>query len=224
MRVMKKLNQSGLVDVYAILFGMSTILLLMALGFGGWAFVERQDYKNNVDQKVAQAIDVALADQKILLDAEAAERAKSPYEQYTTPAEFGSVKIVYPRTWSAHVNESPGASVPVNAYFNPGYVPATNANESFALRLQVSNQTADQLLTNYQSSITQGTAIANAFVAKNVPGASSGWKIDGDIAPNRKGSIVLIPLRDKTISIWTESEAYSADLTNIVLENLTFSP
>ena len=28
-----------------------SVLLVAALGFGGWAFSGRQDYKNNVDQK-----------------------------------------------------------------------------------------------------------------------------------------------------------------------------
>ncbi|MEM6997877.1 MAG: hypothetical protein AAF413_03110 [Patescibacteria group bacterium] len=221
---MKKLNQKGLVDVYAILFGMSTLLLLGAVVFSVWAFMERADYKNNVDEKIAQATEVALEDQKIQLEAEAAEKAKSPYDEYTTPADFGSVKIVYPRTWSAFIDEELSGNTPIDAYFNPNFVPGSSAKASLALRFQVSGRSADQILSSYQSSINSGKVTAKAYEPQNVSGAKSGWRIDGEIVSNKQGALIILPLRDKTISIWTEDRSFIPDLEKAVLENLTYIP
>ena len=49
-----------------------------------------------------------------------------------------------------------------------------------------------------------------------------GARIDGEITTKRTGSVVLLPLRDKTLKIWTESNAYTADFDEI-LTNLSFS-
>jgi hypothetical protein len=48
--------------------------------------------------------------------------------------------------------------------------------------------------------------------------------LSGQIAQQQKGTMVILPLRDKTLEVWTESDAYLSDFKNYVLPNLTFSP
>jgi hypothetical protein len=43
-------------------------------------------------------------------------------------------------------------------------------------------------------------------------------------SPTNNGILVLLPMRDKTLKIWTESTAYFTDFNTYILPNLTFSP
>jgi uncharacterized protein HemX len=57
-----------------------SLLLVAALAFGIWAFGGRQDYKNNVDKKIAAAVAEAKKEQATQLQAQFEEQAKSPYK------------------------------------------------------------------------------------------------------------------------------------------------
>src|SRR3990167_10130003 len=112
---MKKYNQSGgaalvLSDILLIL------ALVAALGFGWWAFSQRQDYKNNFDKKVAEEVAKAQAAQKTQLEQEFAEKEKSPSKSFKGSETYGSVAFDYPKTWSAYVDQS-GGNQPINGYF-----------------------------------------------------------------------------------------------------------
>jgi hypothetical protein len=42
--------------------------------------------------------------------------------------------------------------------------------------------------------------------------------------PTGTGTMVLLPMRDKTLEIWTESNDYLNDFNTYVLPNMTFAP
>jgi hypothetical protein len=48
--------------------------------------------------------------------------------------------------------------------------------------------------------------------------------VKGQIQSDKQGEMVLLPLRDQTLAIWTESTAFENDFNNIILKNFTFSP
>jgi hypothetical protein len=52
---MKISPQAGFASVVMISLVACVVLLLGSLGFGVWAFMSRQDYKNNSDQKAEKA-------------------------------------------------------------------------------------------------------------------------------------------------------------------------
>lgn len=56
---MKTLTQRGAVNVLLLPLILVVLFFLGAVGFGYWAFAEREDYKNNSDQKVAIAVAAA---------------------------------------------------------------------------------------------------------------------------------------------------------------------
>lgn len=205
-----------------------TLALLGALGFGIWAFMSRTDYKTNSDKKSAVAVTKALADQKVKADAEYAEKDKLPYTTYSGPSASGSIKMQYPRTWSAYITEDPQASTPIDAYVHPSFVPnVQDINIAFALRMQVINSTYTDALRQFDSNITQGTVRLEPFAFPGVSG-SLGSKLTGGIKPGSdkvQGTMVLMPLRDKTIKIWTESNsAFGKDFNTAVLANFSFVP
>ncbi len=201
---------------------LSVLFFLGALGFGLWAYNSRQDYKNNTDQKVSAAVDVAQKQTASQKDTEFIEREKEPLKEYKGPEAYGAVDIRYPKTWSGYVAES-GANLPVDGYFYPNFVPGIQSDTNFALRLQVTSRKFSEELKSFDSAVRSGKVKAQPYQPKNVSGVV-GERLDGEIAHGKQGIAILIPVRDKTIKIWTEATQYEKDLLNNVLPNLNFTP
>lgn len=202
----------------------ATVLLLVgAIVFGVWAFMGRQDYKNNVDSKIATAVQ---ANTKTVQAADAktyAEEAKNPLKTYVGPEAYGSVHISYPKTWSAYVSTS-NSGQPFDFYAHPDVVPGTaDQNITYALRAQVVNTSYSNTLSRYSALQKAGqSTVAPYALPKN--SSVLGVRVDGMLANNVKGHMVILPLRDKTLQIWTESDQYVSDFNNIILANASFSP
>ena len=209
-----------------LLFGfiLVTFLLIIFVILTIVFYGQMQDYKTNSDQKSSVAVEQAKKEQEKQLNEQFAEKEKEPLKSYTGPANAAAVKIVYPKTWSLYTVEGPSGNT-LNSYFNPNLVPnVANRDNLFALRLDVSEQPYANILRTFESKVTKGEVKVTPFVASNVKGAETGVRIDGAITNNTTGSMVIIPVRDKTIQLWTESGNYTADFDNFVLKNLTFNP
>jgi hypothetical protein len=221
---MRKLGQSGEMNVLLIPLIVVVLLFFGALGFGYWAFAGRQDYKNNVDQKIAAAVLVSNQQLTSKLNKQFAQEAKNPLTTYAGPEAFGSLKIKYPKTWSSYVAVNEQNQTPVDGYFYPGTVPdITNQNNSFALRVQVLSQSYSQTLQQYQSYVQQGQLKVKPYTLPNVPNVV-GVYMTGQIQAQKQGELVALPLRSQTLLIWTEANGFESDFNNIILKNFTFSP
>lgn len=217
---MRKLDSRG--QMNPLLPGMiiSVMLLIGAAGFGIWAYLEMDSYKNDYETKLDVAIAAKQDELNAKAEAEYTEREKSPYRNYVGPDQFGSINVTYPKTWAAYVDESSSGKL-VDAHFHPNYVPGINTigkNTQYALHLQVLDQSFEQVLKTYASEIKTGKATSQPYAVPNVSGVV-GAKVT--FADN---VIVLLPIRDKTISLETESATYVADFENIILANITFVP
>ncbi len=205
-----------------------SVLLVGAAAFAIWSFMSRQEYKNHSDKLSAEAVAKAEEAQKTKLEAEFVEREKAPYTTYTSPATAGSLSITYPKTWSAHVAEDAATSTDVNGYFHPGFVPKLDIRDfAFALRAEVLDQPYSQSLNSYESSIKAGSIQVAPISLPKVPNVV-GVRMTGTISlSNNKASgvMVLLPLRDKTLKVWTESiSAFGMDFDTIIIPNLSFVP
>lgn len=196
------------------------VFLLISIGFGVWAFMGRQDYKNNVDEKISQAVEVAEENLIIKKDAEFAESYKLPYATFRGPSAFGTLTINYPKTWSNYLNEAGGT--PVDGYMQPSFVSANKTETNFALRYQVVERQYDQEVKTFDSKVKNGKASTSAYRSPKQDSVL-GLRVEGEIDSRKTGVMILIPLRDKTIKIWTEGEEFRADYEKI-LEELTFVP
>lgn len=219
---MNKLNSRGALNALLIPFILVLVLAIGVSVFAIWAYMGREDYKNNTDKKIAAAVEVAKQQTASAKDNEFIEREKEPLKAYNGPAAYGSVVIKYPKTWSAYVAENQGSS-PLDGYFHPGHVPYAQTQNAFALRVQVSSVAYAQELQQLDSSIKAGRATATPINLALVP-AVAGMRIDGELASQKQGSMVLLPLRDKTLKVWTESTQFVDDFNNLILPNLSFSP
>ncbi|MDQ3123336.1 MAG: hypothetical protein M3Q14_01475 [bacterium] len=216
---MHKLNQEGsLLIPFILVF----FLLAGSIGFGAWAYMGRQDYKNNVDAKIQEA--VAAAEDKLSAEKESefTEREKSPYRTYQGPIAFGTVRLTYPKTWSAYVDEGNSDSSSVVGYFHPKFVPDIESETSFALRFEVESTPYDNYMSGVQGAAGSGDVKVSAYRAPKIKSVL-GSRVEGEIDENKQGVMIVLPLRDKTIKIWTEGDSFRGDFTKI-LSQLSFVP
>lgn len=217
-------SQAGYVSGTLIALIVVSVLLVGSLTFGTWAFMSRQDYKNNSDKKAEAAADQRQAEVEKAAAEKFAEEEKKPFTSHKAPDQYGSIEVQYPKTWSAYVRENNSGSTPIDDYFHPHAVPAVDRDDNnIALRVQVVEEVYDRVVRSYESDIRNGKLAASPYSLPKVPNVV-GLRLDGQISRNKQGSLVVLPLRNVTIKIWTESSNYLADFNNIILPNLTFAP
>lgn len=211
-------------SVLVLLLVITGVLLLVATGFGTWAFVKMLDYRNNVDTKIAAAVETTKTQEDQAKDAAFAEQEKSPFRTYAGPTAYGSIKIKYPKTWSAYVIDTRNSSPFIDGYFYPGSVPDTQSQSSaFALRMQLVQDSYSNILNSISSYVRQGQTKVKPYKSLKVPSVI-GSRVDGRLPGNKYGSMVLIPLRNMTLKLWTEAPQFKSDFDKNILPNFTFAP
>jgi hypothetical protein len=216
-------KQAGFISSLLIALIVTVALFIAAAGFGAWAFGSRQDYKLNSDQKVATAVKSAKESTQAEDAATYAEQSKNPLKTHVGPDAFGSVAVQYPKTWSAYVIEN-GNVVPMNDYFHPDFVPDTSkATNAYALRVQIVQSSYSNVMTQYNSLVVAKKVTVTPYKLPKVPSVV-GARVDGQITPQKQGTMIVLPLRNLTLQISTEAADFENDFNNIILPNLTFSP
>ena len=221
---MNRLDQRGAINILLVPLILAVLFFFSALGFGFWAFTSRADYKDNSDQKSAVAVQEAITATQQADAAKYAEEAKKPYDTYIGPAQFGNVTVNYPKTWSAYVEEDEGGSKPINAYLNPNFVPRVgNREASFALRIELVQDSYDSVTNSFSGPLRNGEVTLQPYKLPKVPSVV-GSRIEGQITSKKQGTMIILPLRNMTLKIWTESNDFKADLDAHILPNLSFVP
>lgn len=216
---MHKLNQKG--DLLIALVLVSTVLL-GAIGFGVWAYMGMQDYKNNTDEKIADAVKAAEEELSIEKDAQFAEEYKNPFMTYVGPSQFGSLTVTYPKTWSNYVDESPSGTSELSGIMHPRYVSADDKDTNYAFRYEVVKRSYESEMKTFDSKVKNGKVKVVPYRLAKVE-SILGSRLTGSITSSKEGDMIMLPLRDKTVKIWTEGSDFGADFEK-VLETLTFVP
>lgn len=212
-------RQAGSINVLLIPLILAILFFFGALGFGLWAYSSRADYKNNADAKIAAAVEIAKEKTATEKDNEFIEREKQPLKEYQGPASHGTLSLKYPKTWSAYVDETRT----VDGYFHPNFVPGINGDASYALRVQVVDKSYADELRSFDGDVKQGVTQAVPYKPVNVENII-GTQFTGEIGDNKTGVMILMPLRDKTVKIWTEADQFKADFFDNVMANFKFVP
>lgn len=205
-----------------------SLLGLLTIGgavFGYWAFGERQTYKNDTDQIVAQEVDSAKALQLEQDNARFAEEAKKPLKPYTGPSAFGSVNLLYPKTWSGYIDIAPSGGTEFSALFHPDTVPAQTGRSAaaVALKVEVIATEYSSMMRQRETKVKSGELTATAYVFPKQP-EQIGTRFVGKITSDLTGTEILVPLRDKTIVVTTQTEQFLKDFNENILPNFTFQP
>ena len=209
-------DQRGQLDPLLIPLITTSLFAVAVAIFGLWAYLQYTTERDNTDEAVAIAVAAAEAAQKETLEADFAERSKSPFRSYVSDSSIGSIDIEYPDTWSAYVDEKIGTSSPLNGFFHPSVVSADDTTRH-ALRILVDESDYARGVAAFEDSTTDGSVTAKPLTVAGVTGV----RVDGQIDKDFQGAMVILALRDKTVRVWTESTAYLSDFNGIV-ERLTF--
>jgi hypothetical protein len=221
---MNRLNQRGAMSMLLIPFILLVFFFFGVSGFAIWAFSERGKYKDHSDQEVAVAVQKAITDTQEADALKYAEEAKKPYDTYVGPAAYGNITINYPKTWSAYVAETERGGNPVNGYFQPLVVPSiTDTTRTFALRVELVQQSYATVLNTFRQQVTTSKVTIAPYTLEKVPSVV-GSRVEGQITPKKQGTMVILPLRNMTLKIWTESNDFKSDLDTHILPNMSFVP
>lgn len=213
---MRKLNQTGVLNPLVIPLVITCIILVVASVMAVVYYGKYVDQRDNNQPVIETAVKQAEAAQKKELEADFAEREKLPTGSYTSPSELGSVKLTYPKTWSSYVDLKNEGEI--QYYGHPSYVPAQNVN--YALRMSVTNKSFAQEMKTFEALVKKGDLKATSVQVSGVKGS----RLDGLFKKDQKGSMVVFPLRDKVLKVWTENVEFQGDFDKIVLKSLTFVP
>lgn len=221
---MRKHNQTGSVHTSVLVAGVMSLLFVLTLIMALVFFMGKSDIEKNLDTKVQAGVEAQSKIIEAKKDAELAEKEKSPTKTFTAASTVGSVSFAYPKTYSAYVEEQQsGSTKPLNAYFHPNIVPKDDSKVQYALRVEVTTSSYDTELRSANTSQASGKVKVNAYAAAAVP-SILGSRIDGEFITGKQGILILLPIRDKTLRIWTESKEAFADFEKYVLPSLTFVP
>lgn len=212
-------DQRGSTDPLIIPLAISIVILVMVSGFGIWTYTKYLDASKVEQAEIDQAVQEANAKLTEDLEVAFAEREKSPTKVYKSPQYTGSVEITYPKTWSVYTEEDERGGA-VNAYLNPKEVRNIGSDAPVALRLTVKKEKYSAVAEDYAKQADAGVAKITAI---EVAG-TTGIRVDGQITDDFQGAVVMLPLREKTLKIWTENTSYLNDFNDIVIKNLTFVP
>lgn len=212
---MHSLNQKGMMNPLLIPLIFMCLLAVVFIGGSVKFYNDFVDQRDNNKPKIAAAVETATTAQKTKLDADFIEKEKQPYKTITGPAEFGSVKLTFPKTWSAYVQTD--ATAEYDFYAHPNFVPAKGVN--YALRASVIKRAFFDEVKSYDNQVKKDELRASSVQISG----TTGTRLDGFLEKDIEGSMVLFPIRDKTLAVWTESKDFRSDF-NTILKNLTFVP
>lgn len=193
------------------------LLVVVLTGLTIWFFGLYSDYKNNADSKITTAVDQARADQQKADEQKFMEREKLPTRTFTGPADLGSVTFQYPRTWSAYVAENKSS---LEVYMHPDTVPPVVNTQPYALRVTVEDKQYDAVIRSYDGLVKKGSLRSNQASVEGY----SGIRLDGTFTKEREGSAVVFKVRDKTLTVATDSSVFQDDFNKTVLQSLKFNP
>lgn len=216
-------NEQGIINVLLIPLILVTLLFFAVTGFALWSFNSRQEYKNETDKIVAKQVEIAKKETASEKDNEFSEKEKQPLKNYQGPSALGSILIKYPKTWSGYVDDAGKGTSPIDGYFYPTTVPSIQGDTAYALRVQVIDRSFSDQAKSYDNQVKTGKARSSSYTNKNIPGVV-GMRLEGEVATKRQGIVILMPLRDKTVKIYTESDQFYDDFNNNILPNFSFTP
>lgn len=201
-------------------------LVLLVLFFGGfsiWAYMQYSEQKTDVDGKVTAAVAEAKRTQADIDEAKFLEREKQPLRQFKGPEDYGAVTFDYPKTWSAYqaTDLRSGGGVTYYGYLNPIYVPPTTPKDAkFAVRIKIEQKVYEKAAEEYKKQLDKGDLQSSAW-SDNKNGLT-GTMLKGNFTPDIRGTAVLIKMRDRTLTVQTDSDVFLDDY-KVVLQTLNFN-
>jgi hypothetical protein len=134
-----------------------------------------------------------------------------PFKSYTAPDSAGAFSFKYPKNWSLHVVEGSSAA-PISLTMHPEMIKDTSGDDNYAMEIKLTSSSFDSQLKTYQSLVKSGKLKARDVVVSGIQANRFEGKIDG----RREGVVVILPLRDKTLSFTNTDKAYITQFDQVL--------
>ena len=217
---MKPVRNRGAVNILLVAAVSMTVITLALSGLSIYFISQYNRAKTTVDQQRSEAAAQAREEQKRADEAEFAQRQKEPYRSYSVPSVLGALSISYPRNWNLFAEERAGSGVQLNLFWNPELVQSEDTySGTYALRAILERVVYTEAIAKRASAVEKGELTAEPVTVSGI----NGTRYRGRVAENHTGILVILPVRDKSLSIWTESLDYANDFGAIV-DRLSVSP
>jgi hypothetical protein len=95
--------------------------------------------------------------------------------------------------------------------------------KTFALRVELVQQSYETVLNTFRQQVATSKVTIAPYTLEKVPSVV-GSRVEGQITPKKQGTMIILPLRNMTLKIWTESNDFKGDLDTHILPNLSFVP
>lgn len=190
-----------------------SLLALVFLGLFIWAFTNYNEVKTDVDGQIGKAVALAVNEKATELEAEFAEREKSPYSTFAGPEDYGYLTFQYPRTWSQYIAKDASSGGDYEAYLNPGAVNTVSSTTINALRVSILDKPYDTVIKTYDSRIKNGKTNVNVrLIAGENANVYTGELATGNLI----GAAAIFPIRDKTVILQTDANVFLDDFNHIL--------
>lgn len=196
----QQVKSNPILTVLTVLFGLGTVIFVVLFI---WMAARYTEVSNDVDKKIKDATIAAVDENTAKLEADFAEREKTPNRTFAGPADYGEVTFEYPKTWAVYEYASASNGGDYGAVFFPYAVTGTDANTINALRFVINNNSYDSIVQELQKDIADGKITTDL---RQINGANANFYL-GQLRDGIYGAMVIIKVRDKTVIIQTD--AYS---------------
>lgn len=195
------------------------ILLLLTIFFGARAFINSEDLAEaNQQGQIEGAAAQKSADEKAFT----AEK-NSDFRTYVAPDYAGSFRVNVPKSWSIAVSPNDSGNT-LSALSNPDFV--ENKLDKYALRFALVNKDIDEVKKPLDNLTKEKDPNKRKLNVEDITVSGiKGFRYTGQISskiPN--GTLVLVPLRDKTFSIQTDDNDLYLAVFNSIVANLGLNP
>lgn len=190
-----------------VVFGFSTILLAaLSLWLWGSTGLARAD----LAKTIAAAREQGRQEQLKADQAAALKVAQEPFRSYRAPSGIAKFELRFPKNWSAEVTEDPEGSQPLRLIAHPDFIRA-GADDETAHALVVT--LLDQRSTSVLKQLNEEEGLKASSVTVSGVAAT---RYEGVYEEGHNGAIVVIPLREKTLTVAAQDRQYLPQLAEIL--------
>ena len=195
------------------------VLAVITIAFGALFLLKASDYNklskdfnDQVSANVAVQADARLTELEKEFDA----KYKLPNTKFVGPEDYGRIEFDFPKTWSVYIASDATSGSKYEVYFNPNQVDTINKGNTYALKLEILNETFDSVTSKYKSykDLSSSTTTIGGSSANVYTGTIPNTEVSGKIA--------IFKIRDKTVVLTTYSATFESDF-DAILKSITFN-
>lgn len=198
---------------------LSVILLITTLVFSGRAFInsgQLEDAENAGITSGKQA-------QKDIDEKAAVELAGKDLRTYTAPDMAGSFQVDVPKSWSLVVTPDASSNT-ITGIAMPDFVDTKQG--IYALQFALKEQSYEEAKKPFDKLANDPNPLKNKAKKEEITVSGiKGVRYTGQVTSKiANGTVVLVPIRDKTFIIQTDDNTKYLAVYNAIVQNLTLNP